>query len=377
MKLHKAFSLLLALNLIIGMALLPCHAQAAETVTGIEDMAPNHWAYETVLKCAQLGLINGTTPIQNGRINFNPNGTMTKAEFLAVVVRYLYPEEVTAAPAGDTWYEPYYDIAQRHGLMGDGFSTFYYIYMTEAMNRQEMAYVLGNALTELGQVPEKVIDNYTMPDLDQVGTAVRANVKMVYTAGLITGVDAKGTFNPKGILTRAQAATVIYRLVDPDARNPINPNTGAHVKPVKWVMGELHYDQPKEGDIIVVNGYEVVLEVRYGVLGAAQQAPDGTYVNVYAGWSTRMTDVVARDGLAIDLKDPETGRGTDKTPLHTDSRTGQMFSSQQWNRIGNESYPGPGVVGAYDKEVRNTFWQWNQADYDAGYSNGWDWIGYF
>ena len=40
--------------------------------------------------------------------------------------------------------------------------------------------------------------------------------------GLLVGIDEKGTFNPDGVLNRAQAATAIYRLIDPSTRAVID-----------------------------------------------------------------------------------------------------------------------------------------------------------
>lgn len=94
--------------------------------------------------------------------------------------------------------------------------------MNGGMLREEMAFVLANALEAMGETTVNIITSTRIPDYNSIGTAYRSHVRIAYTKGLITGIDAAGTFDPKGTLSRDQAATVIYRLIAPENRKPVD-----------------------------------------------------------------------------------------------------------------------------------------------------------
>jgi hypothetical protein len=60
-------------------------------------------------------------------------------------------------------------------------------------------------------------------DYSKVATNYKRYVLYAYAIGLITG-DNKGYFNPKSNLSRAEAATIIMRLLDKSIRKPILTN---------------------------------------------------------------------------------------------------------------------------------------------------------
>ena len=49
-----------------------------------------------------------------------------------------------------------------------------------------------------------------IPDIDSVDAQYREGVKLAYQYGITSGVDAKGTFNPKSPVTRAEICQMIY-----------------------------------------------------------------------------------------------------------------------------------------------------------------------
>lgn len=356
----KLLASILTLALAVALSL---PAMAAEIK--FTDVPDGQWYTDAIYACAKKGLVSGV-----GNNEFNPHAAMSRSQFITVVVRYLFPDAVKNYDGPSTnWWDSYYNIAVEKGLITvEEFRNNDTISL--GMTRQEMALVISRALGELGQTPDKLVYDSQIPDYNSIGTYYRNGVKVTYTAGIITGTDSSGTFSPMGTLTRAQACTVLMRITEPTSRTPSTPNQAAQVSTevAKWVMGETHYTQPKVGDIVVVNGYEVVLEMQYGVLGAGQQAPDGTYVNVYSGWTFESTGSVARDGRAGELVNPETGKTDDMTPFGTDPRTGQMFTDKQWKTIRKASFPS-NFEGEYDGEVFRTFWSWNATE------QSWDWLG--
>ena len=68
-----------------------------------------------------------------------------------------------------------------------------------------------------------------IPDYNKISTQYKDSVVKAYSMGLIAGTDSKGTFNPYGTLNRAQASTVIYRLIGYKG----SENNGVANEPVK------------------------------------------------------------------------------------------------------------------------------------------------
>ena len=58
-------------------------AWAAQTY---RDVPPSHWAYEAVEEMSQQGIFNGV-----GDGNFAPAKTVSRAEFITMVVRQFFP----------------------------------------------------------------------------------------------------------------------------------------------------------------------------------------------------------------------------------------------------------------------------------------------
>ena len=67
-------------------AMLVVPAGAADAFT---DVPETHWAYEYIRNAVDYGLING---VGNGR--FDPEGEVTGAEYLTMIVRANYADEV-------------------------------------------------------------------------------------------------------------------------------------------------------------------------------------------------------------------------------------------------------------------------------------------
>lgn len=177
------------------------------------DVPSDHWAAQPILEMTEQGLFSGTTTPVNGVGTFSPDSTMTRGAFLTVLTRWLFGDELDAMSAvpGAPWWKNNYTLALQNGLLkdkeldGD---------LDKAMSRQEMAVVLARAAQGLGLAPDTLVSESAIPDWYSIGEGYREGVRLAYSLGFIGGVDSKGTFNPNGTLTRAQAATVVYRLLE-------------------------------------------------------------------------------------------------------------------------------------------------------------------
>lgn len=203
---------LITLVLVLSTLLTPAFAAEA-AVTSFSDVPSTHWAYANVMSMTANGLFQGTTLPVNGVSTFAPEATMTRAEFITVVVRALYSAELNAMPAAEPWWKNAYTLAVSKGILtaaeldnGD---------MTKTMSRQEMALVLSRATTD---TPSQLLSTNRIPDYSSIGAAYKDAVVKVYSLGMLTGVDSNGTFAPTATMTRAQGATVLNRLTNKSAR---------------------------------------------------------------------------------------------------------------------------------------------------------------
>lgn len=348
------------------------------------DVPDGEWYTDGIYACAQKGLVQGV-----GDNQFAPEKTMTRAEFIAVVVRYLYQDDIkNYQGATDQWWTMYYNIALKQGLIKRSEFTVSANDMGVAMKRQEMALVISRALAELGETPDKVVSSSKIADYATIGSYYKDAVKETYTVGIITGEDTKGTFNPMGTLNRAQACTVLNRLTEPTSRSPKqgtednnsdsfsghsnddgtitigsggyghNSNYDDHrfdesATHQEWVEGQTH-NKPQVGDVVIkADGTRVTLEA--------------TNINgkMILGWSS----TTGPQGV-----DPYTGaiaqNGTyrvgdsawwDTSPLVKDPVTGSVFSKQEWVTIKSKMKP------TYDGKTEGEH---------GGYGNWFEWDGW-
>ncbi|HLS88681.1 MAG TPA: S-layer homology domain-containing protein [Sphingobacteriaceae bacterium] len=174
-----------------------------------------HWAYGDIEYLAARGIAQG---VIDGA--FQPDSPVTRAQFLALMVRAL--GLTGGAPAGvafsdvpaDHWAFETVSIALEKGLIegvgNGGFDP------DREITRQEMAIMLARALEWAGRAigfgdPAAALAD--LDDKDAVASWATEAVAAVKNAGLMKG-RAPGQFDPDGIATRAEAATVIKRLMD-------------------------------------------------------------------------------------------------------------------------------------------------------------------
>lgn len=195
----KVFTLALALTLLLG--LFP--ATAAGHAADFSDVPKDHWAYGYIMDMADQGLINGT-----GDGKFSPNEKVSAAMFITLLGRVIFPE-ITVAP-GESWYEPYFREEDDLGwFINTGIDASN---LGEPITRYNMAMLLSCAA---GNYPmdaaEGDLDDFA--DGDSIPSRCRYAVSAVYGMGLIRG-DNHGNFNGRESMSRAEAATVLFRLTD-------------------------------------------------------------------------------------------------------------------------------------------------------------------
>ncbi len=233
------------------------YLKPAEAFTDIDG----HWAADTIERLAADGVIEG-----DGSGKFNPEGTVTRAEFLKMVMEatgvpgHAYREGECLDAKQDDWYCYYVQSAADKGLIpvemvqdctgketvtkvlseatedkeavtadvtqynvitidADAFSARpieLAFFGDKPITREEMAALMINALKVTDNAAAPDIPSYngpwTSPFTDIADSPYKDEIDTATFMRLINGMG-DGTFAPKAELTRAQAATVIGGLL--------------------------------------------------------------------------------------------------------------------------------------------------------------------
>ncbi|MCM3038969.1 NPCBM/NEW2 domain-containing protein [Paenibacillus motobuensis] len=176
------------------------------------DVPENYWAYEAIAYLESRGILQG---VQEGR--FEPGRSITRAEFTALLVRAMELPEGKAAGFKDidpeAWYGGYVQAAVQEGLvLGVSDSEFA---PDRYIARQEMVVMLMRAYYLQHQ--KLPVTGTTVSYIDEQAVAQWAfdAVKAASELGLVHG-RAQGRFAPAMQTTRAEAAAMIYRMMNLD-----------------------------------------------------------------------------------------------------------------------------------------------------------------
>ncbi|WP_170291866.1 S-layer homology domain-containing protein [Heliobacterium mobile] len=191
---------------LISFFLFAGQVMAAETPYVPMTDIQGHWAEPSIQECVDMAIVRG-----NPDGTYRPNATISRAEFLALVVRaFDIPagtEEVTFPDVkkGD-WFLPELEAAQKAGIAGgypDG--TFR---PTKGVSRAEMvAMVVRAARQDLSPLQA----GSTFPDVPDGW--MTEPVRLALQSGIVGGY-ADGRFYPDKQANRAEAAVVMLRALD-------------------------------------------------------------------------------------------------------------------------------------------------------------------
>ena len=166
-----------------------------------------HWARQTIENMAKQNIVSGV-----GDGKFEPDREITRAEFCTIVCRAF---DINNNDAGNvftdvesgSWYEKYVNAAAKAGIVkgADG-----YFRPDDNINREEIASIMMNILKyknyELNDTEATLF-----ADEDEISDWAKEAVEKLSGLGLLKGKD--NGFKPKDNATRAEAATVIERLI--------------------------------------------------------------------------------------------------------------------------------------------------------------------
>ena len=189
-----------------------------------------HWAEEIINTLSDAGIVNGV-----GGDRFNPDGTVTRAEFVRMALGAAgigttpYRAGECLDVSANDWFAPYVQSALDKGLIPEGMIRGYSVEEKDnkitfggvfsantPIKREEMAYItqsvyqysLGDGELQNLEIPVDM----PFEDVSAISRWAAEGVRYAYTNELIFGMD-NGTFAPQSTATRAQAASIINNLL--------------------------------------------------------------------------------------------------------------------------------------------------------------------
>lgn len=270
-----------------------------------KDVSENHWAYSEIGVAVEAGYINGTSAS-----TFEPNKTVTDVELIAMLGRILADRKIESNGGPDYWpsnmhkynYDsdsPWWfeDVQFFYDDFGNIMSKFPDLTISSC-NRETAALYCYVVLMYFGlNTPYK--DNVTyyynkIPDMNLVSSCDDKAIKDDYRravvscvdSGVMVSVNSSNDFAPRKTLTRAEAVTLVNRLL----RKIANKEPGVY-KDVK-----LGNDVQLEGDYIVNgNGFYHPYSGDYSL------NQDEIYMQSNTSQGTVSFDVTAGFGTSLDI----------------------------------------------------------------------------
>lgn len=182
-----------------------------ENIVQYGDLKSVEWARDFVETLASKGILQGM-----GKNEFQPNGHLTRAQFITMIVKALkFNTSSSSIMFNDVkesdWFYNYVNIAVNSNLIaGRSDGTFA---PNSPITRQDMAVILSNVFTQIyGE--QNVIDLScigSFKDKHEINNYAYNSFAKVIEKGLISGFG-DNRLAPKSYSTRAQASAVIYKL---------------------------------------------------------------------------------------------------------------------------------------------------------------------
>lgn len=173
------------------------------------DVDSKHWARDIIADLKERGIVSGS----DGK--FNPNNSISRAEFCTMIAQCFFKGESASGSVqfGDVsasdWFYPYTTLLAEKGIVngvGDGnFSP------KSMITREDMAVIAMRCLSAKVSVNET--DNLVFNDVSRVADYAKEAVATLVSENILSGTPA-GMFYPKNNLTRAEAAVVVYKLLE-------------------------------------------------------------------------------------------------------------------------------------------------------------------
>ncbi len=205
---RRFLSLLLSCLLLVPV--LPQEAKAA----GFSDVPPGAWYAPYVLELTEKNIISGTTPT-----TFSPKGYLTRGAFANILAKTVLTKQELSAfdfrgsfkdVAPSKWYNSAVNWCAENGVVsGYENGTFQ---PNRRITRQELAKMVTNFANAVGRKLTPSLPSASFTDSGKIASWAKDSVALCQRCEIINGYK-DGSFRPKGLATRAEAAALFSRFL--------------------------------------------------------------------------------------------------------------------------------------------------------------------
>jgi len=170
------------------------------------DVPADAWYYKAVINLAAGGLVLGV-----GDNRFAPQETLTYAQFCQIVAR---AEGLETGEKNGYWAYKAIESCRNKGYivdLGAYTSDNYDVAMPREAAVAGMFRAKATEYLAEGKVGSDIRDT-DIPDYKDIDDNYKNDVLDAYNCGITNGMDSHRTFNPKGILTRAEVCQLFYNV---------------------------------------------------------------------------------------------------------------------------------------------------------------------
>lgn len=193
---------------------------ACFAATQFKDLSGYSWAQTNIESLVDIGAVQG---YPDG--TYRPGRTVTVAEFVKIAVGLVSTEEdmesVEVKENEGHWAAKYMAYAVENGMVAEGmFDTTDW---NKAISRQQMAVIMENTAERvlkeatMDDAEKQDIIKQKISDYEAICNNCKDKVVQAYARGLINGYS-NGTFGPTKNANRAEAATMLIRLISSSQR---------------------------------------------------------------------------------------------------------------------------------------------------------------
>ncbi len=175
------------------------------------DLNSHPWAKDAIEALASMGIVEG-----DGNGHFNPSGSITRAEFIKLLVAsFSLPESpigsfIDVTP--DKWYHRWIMTAYRNGIVEPDANGLFH--PDAPIARQDIVYYASLTMKAAGLSLEQppLYTIYSFSDYREITPYAQSAFAAMKYAGIINGIG-NDRLGPLETATRAEAATIIHRML--------------------------------------------------------------------------------------------------------------------------------------------------------------------
>lgn len=279
-------------------------AEPIETVDVNFTDVNNHWAKDVINDLAKYGYINGM-----GDGTYAPDNILTRAQFIKMVADF-YEMEVPEYDGrfkdvtGNEWFTDALITADDLGLIDVAMKLGGNVNPNAPITREEAASIAARVAKERGAKADAK-NATSFIDSSSISEWAKSGVKNAASFGLIKGYE-DGAYKPSATLTRAEAAQILFRIVEikskmhiyVDAQNGNNLyGDGSQAAPYATI--EKARDVAAQYAPTMENDIKIMLRGKFKVSEPIELKPEHSGANgysiIYTSWGKERPIVTTAD----------------------------------------------------------------------------------